>query len=193
MDFFNVYKDGDEEPRTGDLLISEPFLPDPNFERTVVLVCEHNEDGSFGFILNKTSIFKFNEVLEEAGTFAETVYVGGPVQQDSLHFIHRSPLVEDGVDIGNGLVWGGNFEQLMIMVRSGGIKANDFRFFLGYSGWSSGQLMDEMKENSWILFRGATPAHIFDTDPIELWKRVLEEMGGKYKLFSNYPTDPRLN
>ena len=86
--FFNQSKN--VTPQKGDLLISEPFLPDRNFERTVVLLCEHTDDGSFGFIINKTSILKFNEVMEDAKDFSEVLYVGGPVQQDTLHFIHRA-------------------------------------------------------------------------------------------------------
>ncbi len=192
MEFFNKYNN--EEPIKGDLLISEPFLPDPNFERTVVLLCEHNEDGSFGFILNKNSIFKFSDVMEEADSFHETVYVGGPVQQDTLHFLHRSgELIDGGVEIADRLMWGGNFEKLMTLIKTGDIDPNDFRFFLGYSGWSAGQLMEELQENSWIIYRGVTPTHIFDTEPDNLWKEVLQVMGGKYKMFSNYPIDPRLN
>ena len=82
-------------PKKGDLLISEPFLPDPNFERTVVLICENNEDGSIGFILNKPSMVNLGDVLEEFSHFEKKLLVGGPVQQDSMHFLHRSlPSVE---------------------------------------------------------------------------------------------------
>ena len=190
--FFNQNKN--LNPQMGDLLISEPFLPDPNFERTVILLCEHTDDGSFGFILNKTSILKFNEVMEEVKDFNEVLYVGGPVQQDTLHFIHRGgELLEGGTEIINDLVWGGNFEQLMIMIETKQINADDFKFFLGYSGWSTGQLEDELKENSWIIHRGVTSQQIFELDPNKLWKEVLHNMGGKYKMFSNYPVDPRLN
>ena len=125
--------------------------------------------------------------------FKENVYVGGPVQQDTLHFIHRSNEIEEKIEINKGLYWGGNFEQLMILIDTKQIKTNDFRFFLGYSGWSSGQLMEELEQNSWIVYQGATPEQVFDQNPDVLWKGILNEMGGRYKMFSNYPIDPRLN
>src|SRR5690606_16325723 len=76
-------------PEKGDLMISEPFLPDPNFERTVILVCEHNDQGSFGFVLNKPSLLKLQDVMEDIDGFDALIYIGGPVQQDTLHFLHR--------------------------------------------------------------------------------------------------------
>jgi putative transcriptional regulator len=181
------------KPQKGDLLISEPFLPDPNFERTVVLLCEHNEEGSFGFVLNKPSLIKVEEVLDAEVDFKQQLFVGGPVQHDTLHFIHRSAELAEKIEINNNLFWGGNFEQLMVLIDTKQIKREDFKFFLGYSGWSEGQLMDELEQNSWIVFPGASAEQVFDIDPEDLWKGILNEMGGKYKMFSNYPIDPRLN
>ena len=182
------------EPKKGDLLISEPFLPDPNFERTVIIICQHSEEGSFGFVLNKPSVMKFDEVLEDIVDFGETLYVGGPVQQDTLHFIHRAgDLIEGGVEIANGLYWGGNFETLKILIENKQINPDDFKFFLGYSGWGSGQLQDEIKANSWIIYPQASLRQIFDYEPEKLWREVLKGMGGRFKMFSNYPDDPRLN
>lgn len=182
------------KPEKGDLLISEPFLPDPNFQRTVVLICEHGTDGSFGFVLNKPSLIEGGDVLEGFEGFDSTLYLGGPVQQDTLHFIHRQvPELEEGVDIGEGLQWGGNFEQLMLLIKSGAVDLKQFKFFLGYSGWGEEQLEEELEQNSWIIYKSATAADIFDTQPDVLWRECLKKMGGKYKIISNYPTDPRLN
>jgi putative transcriptional regulator len=192
MDF--SYNSKEVKVERGDLLISEPFLPDPNFSRTVVLMCEHGEAGSFGFVLNKPSLIKGSDVLEDADTFDANLYVGGPVQQDTLHFVHRRvDIIEGGEPIIEGLNWGGNFEQLLAHIRSGAVDFTNFKFFIGYSGWEEGQLEEELQQNTWIVYKGTTPEDIFDTDPDVLWKRVLEKMGGKYKVISNYPTDPRLN
>jgi putative transcriptional regulator len=181
-------------PKRGDLLISEPFLPDPNFERTVVLICENNEDGSIGFILNKPSLVNLDDVFEELGNFKKKLLVGGPVQQDSMHFIHRSLTnVDGGTKIGDGIYWGGNFEQLKILMKENRVDPGDVLYFLGYSGWAPGQLDEELRENSWIVSPDATAAQVFDLDPELLWQEVLKNMGGKYRMFSNYPTDPRLN
>src|SRR6188508_1723990 len=113
MEFFK-YKN-QLKPEKGRLLISEPFLPDPNFERTVVLLCEHNEEGSFGFVLNKPSVLKVTEVMEDISSFENIVYVGGPVQQDTLHFIHRNANVNNAVEIAGNVYWGGEFENLILL------------------------------------------------------------------------------
>lgn len=192
MNYYNNFEN--QIPAKGDLLISEPFLPDPNFERTVVLICEHNEQGSFGFILNKPSLLKLSDVMEEVDPFQKIIHVGGPVQQDTLHFIHRmGHILEGGEKVGNNIYWGGNFEQLKIMVTNKEVNDGDILFFVGYSGWGEGQLMDEIKEKSWMVHKAATSEQVFDKNPESLWRDILKEKGGKYKMFSNYPTDPRLN
>ncbi len=181
-------------PKKGDLLISEPFLPDPNFERTVVLLCENKEDGTIGFILNKPSMVHLGDVFEELEHFDKNVLVGGPVQQDSMHFLHRGlDSLDGGSEIANGIYWGGNFEQMKVLIQSNEIKPQEVMYFLGYSGWAPGQLEEELKEKSWIVSPQATVSQVFDLDPELLWREVLKNMGGKYRMFSNYPTDPRLN
>lgn len=127
MDFFK-YKNK-IKPEKGRLLISEPFLPDPNFERTVVLLCDHNEEGSFGFVLNKPSILKLSEVMESIHNMDEILYVGGPVQQDSLHFIHRKIILDNAVEICDGISWGGSFESLALMAGTKQILPTNIRFF----------------------------------------------------------------
>lgn len=191
FDFFK-YK-SDQKPEKGSLLISEPYLPDPNFERTVVYLCEHSEEGSFGFVLNKVSEVFLEDLLENIYDYKERVLVGGPVEQNTLHFLHRAEYLSGGIEISKGIFWGGNFEQLVSLINSGQIIKNDFRFFVGYSGWGEGQLDRELKEDSWIVAKNATPELIFDEDPEDLWREVLKKMGGRYNLYSNYPIDPRLN
>lgn len=192
MDYFSTKTKFN--PKRGDLLISEPFLPDPNFERTVILLCEHDEHGSFGFVLNKPSTVKFNDVVEEAIDFEKHLFIGGPVQQDTLHFIHRSiDQLDSGKEIGEDIYWGGKFDDLMMLINTKTIVKNDFRFFLGYSGWSEGQLEEELNAKSWIVYRQPSADKIFDLEPKLLWKEALKELGGKFKMFSNYPVDPRMN
>jgi putative transcriptional regulator len=178
----------------GDLLISEPYLPDPNFERTVILICEHNEEGSIGFVLNKPSILKLEDVMDEVQGFETTLYTGGPVQQNTLHFIHKTKdIFSDYRTLKEGLYWGGNFDELLSFINIRKINPGDFRFFIGYSGWSPDQLETEIKENSWIIYKNATPEQVFGLSPDSLWRSVLKSMGGEYRAISNYPIDPRLN
>jgi putative transcriptional regulator len=193
MEFFD-YTDKNIEPRKGDILISDPFLADPNFVRTVILLCEHNDEGTFGFVLNKSAKIKLDDIIEDVEGTDLDVYIGGPVQQDTLHFIHRKgELLEGSMEVREGLFWGGDFDQLQFLLKEKIVSAEDFKFFIGYSGWSEGQLMDEMKLNSWIISRNVSLQQVFDTDERRLWKEVLHNMGGKFKMISNFPVDPRLN
>jgi putative transcriptional regulator len=180
-------------PERGRLLISEPFLPDPNFERTVVLLCEHNEEGSFGFVLNKPSILKVTEVMEDLADIDSVVYVGGPVQQDTLHFIHRNATLENAIEIVDKIYWGGSFENLMLLLETRQVDSKDIRFFLGYSGWGPGQLEAELDQDSWIVCDYVTDQLLFDTASDVMWRKALENMGGRFSVYSNYPVDPRLN
>lgn len=192
MDYFAT--DRLIEPEKGDLLISEPYLPDPNFERTVILLCEHDENGSFGFVLNKPSNSGLSELVIEAEGFDSQVYVGGPVQQNTLHFLHKSPSkLSSDKEIVKGVYWGIDFDKLLSGINTKVVDEKDLKFFIGYSGWSEGQLLDELKAKSWIVYKKATPELVFDMSAEELWKEALQNMGGKYRVISNYPTDPRLN
>ena len=153
-DYFFSFKNS-IAPSPGRLLISEPYLPDPNFERSVVLMCDHNESGSFGFVMNKKSPLKLAEVVEDMSGLEADLYIGGPVQQDTLHYIFRGEdLLEDAVEIAEGLYWGGDYEQLKDMISMNRIDPADFRFFVGYSGWGQGQLEEEIESNSWIVSPG---------------------------------------
>ena len=192
MDFF--VSSQTDKPERGDLLISEPYLPDPNFERTVVYLCEHDENGTFGFVLNRKANVRLGDVVDEASNFEADLYIGGPVQKDTLHFLHRSEqLAKTSPPVKNDVYWGGDYELMLKLLNTKSISPKDIRFFVGYSGWAEGQLADELRENSWVVLKGASQEMIFDWDNQELWKACLKTMGGKYRLMSNYPKDPRMN
>jgi len=177
----------------GCLLISEPFLPDQNFKRSVVLMCEHNEEGSAGFVLNDPMGIPLKEVLSDLPVFDTKIYSGGPVQTDTLHFLHTlGDELEDSIRVMEGVYWGGNFETLKILLGSKRIKPDQVKFFLGYSGWSPGQIDDEMEMKSWIITKGVQ-ADVFTEDADELWKTVLRNMGKEYEIVANFPEDPNLN
>jgi putative transcriptional regulator len=142
--------------------------------------------------MNKPSILKLNEVVEDMH-FGDIVYVGGPVQQDTLHFLHRNTTLDNAVEIREGIYWGGDFENLIVQIDTARLKSSDIRFYLGYSGWGPGQLETELKDDSWIVCDYVTDELLFDTEPELIWKKALENMGGKYNVISKYPTDPRLN
>jgi len=180
-------------PHKGGLLLSEPYLADPNFERTTILLTEHNEEGSVGFILNKPSDSRVSEIMDDLKEFDSRVFIGGPVQQDTLHFVHRITTLSDAIEIAPGLYWGGNFDQLVALVDNQKIAATDIKFFLGYSGWSPGQLEEELKIDSWIVSDQISEELVFETNPEKMWKTAMRGLGGRFSIYSNYPEDPRMN
>ncbi|ACT95277.1 YqgE/AlgH family protein [Dyadobacter fermentans] len=177
----------------GSLLIAKPFLGDPNFERGVILMCEHNEEGSFGFVLNQTTDLFLGDVLEETIYQDITLHLGGPVEKNTLHFIHRRPdLVTGGTEIMKDVYWGGDFNNVKTLLNLNTLKQEDVMFFIGYSGWSGGQLDDEIKQDSWII-SSTSSDFLFSTPPGNFWREVLRSMGGEYRSIAHYPIDPRLN
>lgn len=192
IEHLNINLNTDLTVGSGYLLISEPFMPDPNFERSVVLICEHKEaSGTFGFVLNRPTEVSIGELID-VETVENNVFIGGPVEQNTLHFIHTFDALEDAHALGNGVYWGGNFEQLRVYVDSGLVKSNNCRFFMGYSGWGKKQLDSELQANSWIICKIDLNI-IFQISSEELWRVILRNMGGKYKAFAHFPDDPRLN
>jgi putative transcriptional regulator len=187
--FFN-FSQSDRSLKRGDILISEPFLHDPNFERSVILICEHNESGTFGLIVNKPTTLTLGDVLESKLNGEERLYLGGPVEQNSLHILHDYAQLEGAIPIGEGIYWGGDFEHFctMHLIK----QSENCRFIAGYSGWGFEQLKDEFKADTWWVFRGH-PAVIFETDAQQIWRKLVKSLGGKFRIFSNYPVNPRLN
>ncbi|HET6567063.1 MAG TPA: YqgE/AlgH family protein [Rhodothermales bacterium] len=183
----------DDTVRPGTLLIAPPLSDDPNFKRAVVLVCEHNEQGSFGLVLNRGLTLRLADVLEEVDGYAAPLSLGGPVQQNTLHVLHRfGALIPDAMLIAGDVYWGGEFDAIKSLIGAGRYDATDIRFFLGYSGWSGGQLAQEVEHGGWIL-ADADAASVFPDDQDKLWRTVLRKMGGDYAVLANFPDDPRLN
>jgi putative transcriptional regulator len=181
------------EPAAGILLIADPFLKDPNFLRTVVFLCEHKEEGSFGFVLNRPFTNTIDELIPELQDHKLPVFYGGPVQQDTIHFLHQYPEdIPGGQEILKGVYWGGDFDKMVELLRSNSLDPARIRFYIGYSGWGSGQLDDELKEKSWLTVK-ATRKLVFHRNFEEIWKESLKLLGGDYEMMINFPIDPQLN
>ncbi|MFT5915416.1 MAG: putative transcriptional regulator, partial [Bacteroidia bacterium] len=144
MDVFGKDLNSENEVEGGNLLLAEPMLADSNFQRTVILVCEHiKEEGSFGLVINKLADVAIQE-LEDLLPTENNLYVGGPVQQNTLHFIHKFKDLEGAAHLGNGVYWGGDFEEIKHKGLIGELSSENIRFFLGYSGWGENQLHEEV-------------------------------------------------
>jgi putative transcriptional regulator len=181
------------EPGAGILLIADPFLKDPNFLRTVVFLCEHKEEGSFGFVINRPFTNTIDELIPELQEHKLPVFYGGPVQQDTIHFLHQYPDdIPGGQEILKGVYWGGDFDKMVELLRSNSLDPARIRFYIGYSGWGTGQLNDELKEKSWLTVK-ATRKLVFHGKFEEIWKESLKLLGGDYEMMINFPIDPQLN
>ncbi|WP_443939276.1 YqgE/AlgH family protein [Pedobacter sp. MW01-1-1] len=182
------------KPKTGRLLISEPFMTDPNFKRSVILLTQHDADGSFGYILNQAGNLLLKDVMRDLWEANNLLYFGGPVATDTLHFIHRRyDLMLSGEPVGNGIYWGGDFETLKMLVNTNAIEEEEVKFFMGYSGWEKGQLKKEIDENAWMISDVSHPDILFTNDDEQLWRDVIINLGTKYAHISNFPKDPYLN
>ena len=181
------------KPEQGTLLISEPFMNDPNFKRSVVLLASHNEEGSVGFVLNRPMELKLEQIIEEFNHCDLPIWDGGPVQRDSLFFVHTlGDAIPDSIPILGDLYWGGNFETIKALIRGNKISEKELRLFIGYSGWAPKQLDNEIKNNSWLV----SPASIdivMTNDWEKLWKEVLKSMGKDFSILANFPENPLWN
>ena len=180
-------------PEKGNILISEPSLQDFYFARSVVLLAEHNEEGSFGVILNKQVDIKFNEIVKDFPHYDGKVFLGGPVSTNNLFFIHtKGDLIENSQDLGEGLFWGGNIEDVKILLDSKLLDSKSIRFFVGYSGWSANQLDEELKTDSWLVSK-VNHNKLISYKVENMWANVLKDLGGDYALWANFPLDPSFN
>ncbi|MFM1878915.1 MAG: hypothetical protein RLZZ241_1781 [Bacteroidota bacterium] len=182
------------KPNKGKLLIAEPALTgDVSFNRSVVLLAEHNEEGSIGFILNKPLNYTLEDLVSEI-TVPFPVYNGGPVEQDNLYFIHTVPhLISDSLEIAHGIYWGGDFETTVMLINQKQITKDNIRFFLGYSGWAALQLDKELTSNSWIVTKNKYHSDIIKKCTPSFWRENMMALGGDYLLWSNAPENPGLN
>lgn len=181
-------------PTPGNVLLSEPFLDDPYFGRKVVLLCEHNEEGSFGFVLNNYVDIDVDEVMDDLPKLNARISVGGPVKNSNLYYLHTREDIAESIPVLPGVFMGGNFDQIRDMLQAGQLQASDIRFFIGYSGWSPAQLQEEIRSRSWFV-ADVAPSDIMrtDEDNEDYWKRLISEMGDGFDHIANAPSDPSLN
>lgn len=180
--------------KKGKILIAEPsIIGDISFNRSIILLADHNNEGSIGFILNKPLDYCLGDLIPEIESNFP-IYNGGPVQQDNLYFIHKvAELIPESIEISEGLFWSGNFEQVSKLVAEEKINENDIRFFLGYSGWEANQLSSELKGNTWILSENTHRNNIIKVVDTAFWKNKMLALGGEYSIWSNAPEHPSHN
>lgn len=179
-------------PKQGIILISEPSLQDYYFKQSVVLLAEHNAEGTFGVIINKQLEARLTDVVKEFPGIDFPVYLGGPVKTDNVFFVHTRPDIPGSMRVMHGLYWGGDVNLIRAMMERGELDENQIRFFVGYSGWDPHQLDREISENSWVLSH-TTAEEVINPHPETLWGSYLKNMGKDYAIWANFPPDLTLN
>ena len=183
-----------KSPEIGKILISDPFLDEDYFRRSVILLCDHNEDGTFGFVLNNYLELGMHEIDEDFPDVHSKISVGGPVDTESIFFIHAfGDAIEGSYEIKKGIYFGGNYDQLAELIRQNPQNNKLVRFFLGYSGWGKNQLAEELKKNSWIVADNISVNDILDTNKPQFWNYCMEKQGEKFKTISKFPINPNNN
>ena len=167
QDLFKIRRNR-KKVEIGNILIAEPFLQGKYFSRSVIFMVEHDEKGSIGFVLNKPMAYTTSDLVTELAGLEYPVYIGGPVEQNQLYYLHNHAEVEDALQIVPGIYWGGDFSKLT-------------------------RLLDrELDENSWMV-GDITPARFFEIPNDNLWEASMSGLGGRYRIWANFPKDPIMN
>ena len=189
FDYFNFKSNN--KVKKGSIIFSQPLMKDPNFQRSLIFICEHNNEGSFGYVLNE-KINAQNLDIEFNNVIVNNLYLGGPVEKSYLNFVHNLKNLSDSEEIIDDVYLGGDIDEF---IENKTLNKNKlkYKFFSGYSGWSSDQLQEEINQNSWIVVNQFNSDILFKNIDDKFWSVFLSEFGGKNKIFSNYPKDPSLN
>ncbi|MEY4109972.1 MAG: hypothetical protein RLZZ46_326 [Bacteroidota bacterium] len=181
------------KPAKGRLLLAEPSIHEHYFHRAVILLADHNSAGSIGFTLNKPVDIQLSKLVEDLSNDSYSVHLGGPVSKDNLFFVHTlGAAIPEAIHIMPGLWWGGDFSVVRQMIEQNKIEQSQIRFFIGYSGWESGQLERELDENAWVV-APTQVNEIMNPNTHKMWENILRSMGKELALLSYFPEDPQLN
>ena len=182
--------------KKGIFLIADPKLRDPNFSQTVILLCEHNDQGTLGVVVNRPTTLRLSEAipnLDGAHSTSDVIYSGGPVQPDHIMTLYRAEeQVPESEHVADGMYLGGSLAILEDMLASSSSSTHSIRAYVGYAGWSSNQLESELGESSWKLVP-ADQKFVFDMEPARVWSTLLASLGEEYSIYASMPPDPTMN
>lgn len=173
-------------PAKGSILLSEPFLGDPDFERSVIVLCEYLPEETFGFILNHETDSQLDDLIKIAPKEIP-VFLGGPVANDSLFYIHTFKDIESSEEFLPGLFFGGDLTEIFECLSLSEANKEKIRFFIGYSGWSKGQLEQEIKERAWICVNNIPRETILSRNTSNLWRKCMSQQGKQFQTFALFP------
>jgi len=180
-------------PRRGRVLISDPFKNEEYFERSVVFLCEHDSENSFGFILNKSVSVNISGINEQFSDKVITAFRGGPCEEDSLFYIHTlGDKIKGSQLLGNGIYLGSNYEELYKIMTPDLIEEGAIKLFIGYSGWEKEQLQNEIERNAWVVSEVDSVEEVM-LPKEDLWSYFMNKLGDKYQMMTKFPIDPNSN
>ena len=180
-------------PSRGRILISEPFLRDATFGRSVILLVDHTDEGSMGLVINKQLPLFLNDIIMEFKYLDEIpLYKGGPIATDTLFYLHTLSDIPGSISISKGLYLNGDFDEIKKYIIQGNKNSECIRFFLGYSGWDSEQLNNEIRDNTWLVSE-EEKSYLMKNNIKDMWRTALEKLGSKYETWSRFPQVPTLN
>ncbi|MDD4226746.1 MAG: YqgE/AlgH family protein [Mariniphaga sp.] len=192
IDIFRI-QTNNVAPQKGRVLIAEPFLPGDFFNRSVIFLVAYSNKGAVGFILNKKVDLAIHQVMPGFPEFEVDLCLGGPVATDSIYYIHKlGKKLPGSIHVMGNLFWGGDFDILKHQILSGLIQPSDIRFFVGYSGWDSGQLEREINEDSWLVTDVEEEAVMSDLQ-LESWAKFVKKAGRRYSVWEHFPENPAMN
>ena len=182
---------------TGTLLAAWPDLQDPNFMHSVLLMCQHSDEGAHGFVVNRPANLVLGTLMPEhpiLGASDFPVHLGGPVGHDTMQFVHRVPeAIPGGFPLTDDLWMGGELEEMAKFLRSDPEGAqSSLRILIGYSGWDEGQLDEELRSGSWLPASPNTKA-VFSSNQERAWRDVVRSIGPAGSGLENLPPDVRWN
>jgi putative transcriptional regulator len=175
--------------KVGSVLVTKPFVQNSFYKRSVVLIVEHSNKGTIGFILNKRVDIMVKDALEDFPDVELPLYFGGPMQNEIVYFIHSCPKIEDCQKIHQDFYWGGNYEHAKLLIETHQITKKEIRFFSGYSIWEVGQLQSEINNGtSWLLCKNVAK-NLMEYNDEKLWHSLVSKMSSNYALFVNFSDD----
>ncbi|MFZ4059618.1 MAG: YqgE/AlgH family protein [Bacteroidia bacterium] len=171
------------------MLYADPRMEDSYFKRTAVLICSYSKsEGALGFIVNRPIALRVNEVLPTESHIARTLNFGGPVADDQLFFLHTlTDMQPDTLRVQGPVHWGGDFDVLSGLIRQGRAPESSVSFFVGYSGWSPGQLEEELTSGAWLSDYPNADVFWPRVGRERLWKNKMNAQGGNYAVWANFP------